>query len=249
MLLQRIKFLNTYIDKISIDNVKEYIFQAIDNKKKIHIVYLNALKIYEIDKNPLMKKAISEAELILADGVPIVWVSKLFKNPLPGRVNGTDLFELLLSECESRNKSVYFLGSKEDILIKMLDVIKIKYPKLSIAGHRNGYFSDKDDNDIINDINKSNADILFIGISSPKKELWANKYKNKINVPIIKGVGGSFDVLAGVVSRAPVWMQKYGLEWLYRVIMEPKRMLKRYLITNFYFIYITIKFFIIKKHI
>jgi N-acetylglucosaminyldiphosphoundecaprenol N-acetyl-beta-D-mannosaminyltransferase len=245
--VERIKILNAYVDKVSLNEVKEEIFNAIEKREKKHIVYLNGLKIYEINKNPLIKKAIDEAEFILADGVPLVWVSKLFNNPLPGRVSGTDLFELLLEECEKRSRSVYFLGSREQVLLKMIDYIKEKHPKLRIAGYRNGYFTDIDDERIINEINASKADVLFIGISSPKKEVWANKHKNRITVPIIKGVGGSFDVLAGTVSRAPKWMQECGLEWLHRVIKEPKRMLKRYLITNSYFLYLTIKYLIARK--
>lgn len=244
--MPRIKLLNAHVDKISINDVKDEIFKAIESKEKKHIVYLNALKIYEIDRNPLLKNAINDAEFVLADGVPLIWVSKLFGNPLPGRVNGTDLFELLLRESEKKHKSVFFLGAKDTVLEQMIKNIKIKYPNLKIAGYRNGYFSDTEDNNILSELNKSNADILFIGISSPKKEIWAHKYKNDINIPIIKGVGGSFDVLAGVISRAPKWMQNYGLEWFYRIIKEPKRMLWRYVKTNSYFILMVIKY-LVKK--
>ena len=244
---ERVNLLNIAVDKIKTEEVIREIFEAIEKGEKKHIVFVNALKVYLVDKDPELKKSIFDADLVLPDGMPIVWISRLFNRQLPERICGTDLFEILLKECENRNKSVYFLGSKDEILKKMLNVINRTNPKLRIAGFRNGYFSDFDDDNIINEINNSKADILFIGISSPKKEIWAYKYKAKINTPVVMGVGGSFDVLAGVVSRAPKWMQKVGLEWFYRVIMEPRRMLGRYLKTNLYFVFVVLKYLINEK--
>jgi N-acetylglucosaminyldiphosphoundecaprenol N-acetyl-beta-D-mannosaminyltransferase len=245
--MRRISLLNTSVDSISIDDTVKELFQNIENKKKSLVLFINALKVYEVYKNKELKNTLEKADYLLADGVPIVWVSKLFGTPIPGRVNGTDLFELLLKEADHNNKRVFFLGAKEEVLELMVFNLKQKHPLLQIAGYRNGYFKDSDDEEIINLINNANADILFLGFSSPKKELWATKYKEKLNVGVIQGVGGSFDVLAGVVSRAPIWMQKSALEWLYRILKEPRRMLRRYLITNLYFIYLTAKYFIIKR--
>ncbi|MBN2571477.1 MAG: WecB/TagA/CpsF family glycosyltransferase [Ignavibacteriales bacterium] len=240
--MKRIKIFDTYIDAISIEEVVQNVFVKIESKEKANIFFQNALKVYEIRKNIKLKNALENADFILADGVSILWASKLLGNPLPGRVNGTDLFELLLVEAERKGKSIFLLGATESNLTYLLDVLRKKYPDLIIAGHRNGYFDD-DDISIIEQINKSNADILFLGFSSPKKEIWAYKNKEFINVPIVQGVGGSFDVVAGIIPRAPVWMQKSGLEWLFRLIKEPSRMFKRYFLGNMYFIAITIKYF------
>jgi len=239
--MKRIKFANTFVDKIDINDVVKLVAKNIRLNIKTHIVFLNALKISEIDKNSSIKKAMHEAELILADGVPIVWLSKLFGNPLPGRVNGTDLFEKLLKWANDNSKNIFLLGSTEENVGLLVTKLENKYPNLGIT-YRNGYYKENEDQQVLNLINSSNSDILFIGFSSPKKEVWVNKYKNKINVPIIQGVGGSFDVLAGKIARAPKWVQKYGLEWIYRVIKEPRRLFVRYLVSNTVFIYIVIKY-------
>jgi len=240
--MQRIEILNSYVDSISIQDVATELFKNIDNSKKSLVLFLNALKIYEISKNAELKNCLESADYLLADGVPIVWVSKIFGKSLPGRVNGTDLFELLLKNAEIKNKSVFFLGAKQEVLEQMVSNIKKRHPKLKIAGYRNGYFKDSDDKDVIDLINNSHADILFLGFSSPKKELWSSKYKERLNVNVIQGVGGSFDVLAGKIKRAPVFLQKIGLEWFYRFLREPRRMFKRYLITNTYFVFLTLNY-------
>jgi len=240
--MQRIEILNSYVDSISIQDVATELFKNIDNSKKSLVLFLNALKIYEISKNAELKNCLECADYLLADGVPIVWVSKIFGKSLPGRVNGTDLFELLLKNAEIKNKSVFFLGAKQEVLEQMVSNIKKRHPKLKIAGYRNGYFKDSDDKDVIDLINNSHADILFLGFSSPKKEIWSSKYKDSLTVNVIQGVGGSFDVLAGKIKRAPVFLQKIGLEWFYRFLREPRRMFKRYLITNTYFVFLTLNY-------
>jgi len=240
--MHRINLLNFEIDAVSFNDTVNLLFDNLDKGIKSFVFFINALKVYELDKNVELRNAMKNFNFLLADGVPIVWVSKLFKKPLPGRVNGTDLFEKLMEEAEKRNKSVYFLGATQENIEKLIDVIKTRYPKLNIAGYRNGYFNKEEENKVVEVINKTNADILFLGFGSPKKELWAYKYKDKLTVPIVQGVGGSFDVVAGIIQRAPIWMQKSGLEWLYRVLKEPKRMFKRYFITNGYFIFTIIKY-------
>ena len=240
--MNRINLLNFEIDVISFADTVNVLFENIDKNIKSFVFFINALKVYELDKNVELKNAMSNFNFLLADGIPIVWVSKLFKKPLPERVNGTDLFEKLMSEAEKRDKSVYFLGATQENIERLMKVVNQKYPKLKIAGYRNGYFNVIEENDVIENINKSGADFLFLGFSSPKKELWTFKYKDQINTPIIQGVGGSFDVVAGIIERAPKWMQKNGLEWFYRVLKEPKRMFKRYFITNGFFILMVLKY-------
>lgn len=240
--MHRINLLNFEIDAVSFNDTVNLLFDNLDKGIKSFVFFINALKVYELDKNVELRNAMKNFNFLLADGVPIVWISRLFKKPLPGRVNGTDLFEKLMEEAEKRNKSVYFLGATQENIEILIDVIKTRYPKLNIAGYRNGFFKKEEENEVVEVINKTNADILFLGFGSPKKELWAYRYKDKLTVPIVQGVGGSFDVVAGIIKRAPIWMQKSGLEWLYRVLKEPKRMFKRYFITNIYFIFTVVKY-------
>lgn len=237
----RHKIINTCVDAISLDDVVTEVFAAIERREKKHIVFVNSLKIYEINGDARMAKAVGDAEFILADGVPTVWASVLLGRRLPGRVNGTDLFERLLLESTHRNARVFLLGATESNLKLLQSKLRDLYPALKIAGARNGYFSDSQDEDVIQQINASGADILFLGFSSPKKELWAHKYKSAITVPIIDGVGGSFDVVAGIIPRAPLWMQKSGLEWFFRLMKQPRRMFKRYMVSNSVFVYLLIR--------
>lgn len=242
--MNRISLLNFEVDVISFDETVYKLFDNIDKKIKSFVFFINALKVYELDKNAELKNAMSSFNFLLADGVPIVWISKLFKKPLPGRVNGTDLFEKLMENAEKRNKSVYFLGATQENIEKLIEVIRYKHPRLNIAGFRNGYFNQEEECEVVEVINQSEADILFLGFGSPKKELWAYKHKDQLTVPVVQGVGGSFDIVAGIIQRAPKWMQKSGLEWLYRVIKEPNRMFKRYFVSNTVFLYLVIKYFI-----
>ncbi len=238
----RYRFLNTYVDAISLDGVEAEVLAAIDRREKKHLVFINALKTFEIERDPRMAEALAGADYILADGVPVLWASRLLGRPLPGRVNGTDLFERLLARAAEEGRSVFLLGARQENLDALVVALRERFPDLRIAGSRHGYFSEDQDDEVIELINRSNADILFLGFSSPKKELWAYTNKGRIQVPIIQGVGGSFDVVAGIIPRAPLWMQRWGLEWLDRVIKEPRRMFIRYLRSNTSFVLLVIRY-------
>ena len=136
---------------------------------------------------------------------------------------------------------IYLFGAKEEVVCKVKSIFEEKYPNLQIVGFRNGYFTEADEDDIVKDMQKSGADMLFVAFSSPKKEYWVHKYIKQLNIPFVMGVGGSFDVVVGVTKRAPLWMQKCGLEWFYRFIQEPGRMWKRYFIGNAKFVLLTYK--------
>jgi N-acetylglucosaminyldiphosphoundecaprenol N-acetyl-beta-D-mannosaminyltransferase len=154
------------------------------------------------------------------------------KKPIPGRVNGTDLMERLVERAAQRGHSIYFLGAKLEVVRKVVQIYREKYPDLKVAGYRDGYFKPEEEQQVAEEIRASNADIIFLAFGSPKKEKFVSRWLYRMNVPVVHGVGGSFDVVAGVTRRAPVWMQNYGLEWFYRFLQEPHRMWKRYLLTN-----------------
>lgn len=214
---------------------------CIKSRKKISHVVVNAAKIVNMQKNKELYDSVVSCDIINADGQSVVWASKFLGTPLPERVAGIDLMENLVKLSFEKKYRIYFFGAKEEIVRKVVEKYTNLYSKDIIAGYRNGYFNHEDEETIAQDIAYSKADILFVAISSPTKEIFLNKYKNTINVPFTMGVGGSFDVVAGKVKRAPLWMQKCGLEWFYRFLQEPRRMWKRYLITNSTFIWLVLK--------
>jgi N-acetylglucosaminyldiphosphoundecaprenol N-acetyl-beta-D-mannosaminyltransferase len=160
---------------------------------------------------------------------------------LPERVAGIDIMVELLKAADKKHWRVYFLGARPEVLSRLVENVKKDFPGVQIAGYRDGYFTEAQEEDVATTIMNSNADILFVGISPPKKEIVLGRWSQYTNVPVCHGVGGSFDVLAGVTKRAPLWMQKCGLEWFYRVVQEPGRMWKRYLTTNVVFVGLSLK--------
>jgi N-acetylglucosaminyldiphosphoundecaprenol N-acetyl-beta-D-mannosaminyltransferase len=183
-----------------------------------------------------LDRSVRSADLIGADGVPLVWASRLLGDPLPGRVNGTDLMYRLLEKADEQRYRIFFFGASADVLERVVERVKRDYPGVVIGGCHHGYFAPRDEATIVSEIQATRSDILFIAFGTPQKELWVSRYLSSMGVPVVHGVGGSFDVLAGVVRRAPVWMQRNGLEWLFRILQEPRRMLGRYLVTNTIFL-------------
>lgn len=233
---ERISIAGCPVDKISFADVLHELSARIDQKRHTHVVFVNAAKVVRYHQDLDLRQAIDRADILLADGVPIVWASKLIGSPLPGRVNGTDLMDEMLRICSQRGYRVFLLGARLDVLRRTMREILRLHPQLKIAGYQDGYFDRRDEAEIVRQINESQADILLLGMSTPQKELWGDRNLPLLNVAVCQGVGGSFDVLAGVVRRAPSWMQRSGLEWLYRLLQEPRRLWRRYLKTNSAFI-------------
>jgi len=231
------KILGIRVDLVNLSQTLDIIDDFITARKTRQIVVVNVAKIVKAVKDKQLKNIIEEADLSGADGMPVVWASKLFGQKIPGRVNGTDLMEALVAKAQQRDYRIFFFGAKQEVVEKVVSTYKELFPSLQVAGYHNGYFSKEEERQIAEKIGASKADILFVAFGTPKKEKFISAYKNIMNVPVIHGVGGSFDVLAGVTKRAPLWMQKSGLEWFYRFLQEPGRMWKRYLVTNSLFLY------------
>jgi len=213
----------------------------IAKRRRLLIGVVNVAKIINARRNPQLYAALNEADIVLADGAPIIWLSKMVGKPLPERVAGIDIMFELLKEADSKNYGIYFLGAKPAVVEEVVRVVQKDYSGVRVAGYRDGYFNEQEEQGVAEEIKNSQADILFVAITPPKKEIFLGRWREFMNVPICHGVGGSFDIVAGVAKRAPVWMQSYGLEWLYRIIQEPRRMWKRYLVTNTIFIMLSIK--------
>lgn len=229
------------IDAMTMSDVIAHIKHSLDTNQSLAISVVNVAKIVNMRRDALLRESVESGDLILADGAPIVWLSKFKKNSLPERVAGIDLMFELFTLANTHRLRVFFLGAKPETLDKVVQIAHDQYPQMVIAGQRDGYFSDKQSGDVANVIKDSHADILLVAMSSPKKELFMKQWSNVMNVPICHGVGGSFDVMAGVARRAPRWMQRTGLEWFYRFLQEPRRMWKRYLITNSIFLVMAAK--------
>ena len=238
----RIKFLNIPIDAITMKDTINLVEKTIVAKKQIHHTVVNASKIILMQKDAELEKSVIEADIINADGQAVVWAANLLGLNLPERVSGIDLMESLVEMSYYKRYKCYFLGARENIVQKLVAIYIEKYSEDIIAGFRNGYFNEQEESDIARKISESGANILFVAITSPKKEIFLNKYKDQLkNVNFIMGVGGSFDVISGKTKRAPIFMQRIGLEWFYRFLQEPRRLWKRYLFGNIKFIWLVIK--------
>lgn len=237
-----INILNTTIHNLSMQETLELLDDSIANKEQIHHVVVNAGKIVAMQKDLQLRQSVNESDLINADGQAVVWASRFLGKPLKERVAGIDLMENLVELAAKKNYKIFLFGAKEEIVKKVVSIYEEKHSKQLIAGYRNGYFSKEEEPSIAQEISASGAQLLFVAISSPTKENFLYRYRNELSsLNFIMGVGGSFDVVAGLTKRAPVWMQKAGLEWFYRFIQEPKRMWKRYLVGNSKFIGLVLK--------
>lgn len=238
---QTVNLLGIRICALRMEEVLSICEKHISKKSPLLLGVLNVAKLVNCRKNVELRKSLMDADLVLADGLPIVWLSKLIGDPLPERIPGIDVMYQLLELSSRKNYSIFFLGARKKVVQKVAQIIQKDYPNVRIAGYRDGYFEESESREVAEEIKNSLADIVFVGITSPKKENFLRNWRDFTNVPVCHGVGGSFDVLADVTKRAPFWMQKCGLEWLYRLIQEPRRMWKRYLVTNTIFIKLSLE--------
>ncbi len=238
---QRIFVLGCPIDNLSLKETHARIDEIIAGRVPSQHVVINVDKILKIRRDSELLRIVSACDLINPDGMPVVWASRLLGTPLKERIAGIDLMEKLVERSQKSGYRLYFLGAREDVIAKVIAHYRRKYPGIDIAGYRNGYWDQLEEGRVVENIRQSGADILFVAISSPKKELFLNRYLKEMGVPFVMGVGGSFDVVAAKVKRAPLWMQKAGLEWFFRFCQEPHRLWRRYLIGNTAFLVLLCK--------
>ena len=238
---RRVPILNTYIDALSMEETISEVEKIIERGVPTQHVVINANKVNLMNKDPELKRIVNDCPLINADGISILWAAKILGLPIKERVTGIDLFLNLVKVASEKGYKIYLFGAREEVVKKVKEVFEKEYPNLQIVGYRNGYFTEEDEPEIVKNMAESGADMMFVAFSSPKKEYWINKYIDQLNIPFVMGVGGSFDVVAGVTERAPKWVQIRGFEWLYRLVQEPRRMWRRYVIGNAQFIGYTVK--------
>ena len=243
----RFNLFGIWIDPLTMEDTLKIVDTTIQNRVITQHVAINVAKMVRMQKDENLRKIVNSCGLISADGQGIVWAARYLGLKVPERVAGIDLMLNVIKLSSKKKYKIFLLGAKEDVLKRVVTVFTEGYPGLKIVGYKNGYFSQLEEKKIVSDIRASEAEVLFVAMSSPSKEIFLNKYINDMNVPFVMGVGGSFDVVAGKTRRAPFWLQKIGLEWFFRFLCEPKRMWKRYLITNISFLLMLLRLLVYRK--
>jgi N-acetylglucosaminyldiphosphoundecaprenol N-acetyl-beta-D-mannosaminyltransferase len=193
---------------------------------------MNVAKLVTLRDDPGLREIVAGCSIVNADGQGVVWASRLLGDPLPERVAGIDLMQNLLGLAERRRYRVFILGARDDVLERAVERIRERHPRLELAGYRDGYFADEEAADVSAAIRFARPHIVFVAMSSPRKEYFLGEHGERLGAQFVMGVGGSIDVIAGVTRRAPLAWQRLGLEWLYRMLQEPRRMFRRYSVTN-----------------
>lgn len=220
------------IDALTMEQTLTAAEEAICQDRPMQIGVVNAAKLVNMQRDENLRQAVQSSDLVVADGMSVVWASRLLRQRLPERVAGIDLMVRLMELANQKRYRVYCLGATPEVLGKVVDRIRKDFPNLPLAGYHDGYFKPHEEEAVAQDIAASRPDILFVAMTSPKKEQFLARWSRQIRVPVCHGVGGSFDVMAGMVQRAPQSWQRIGMEWAYRLLQEPGRMWRRYLVTN-----------------
>ncbi|MEI6655086.1 MAG: WecB/TagA/CpsF family glycosyltransferase [Verrucomicrobiota bacterium] len=230
---RRVEFLGCPVDCLTSDTLLAELTESIRNRQPAKVIqFVNANKVAMVRSKPWMGELLERADYVLADGQPMLPLAAMLGTTIPERIDGIGLMHKLLKLADREGSSVYLLGAKQEIVEECARRIGLDFPGARIAGYRNGYFKEQEIPGLAAEIRATAPDLLFLGIGSPMKERLADEWREQLGARVIQGVGGSFDVLAGVIKRAPQWMQHCGIEWLYRVIQEPRRMFWRYVKTN-----------------
>lgn len=232
------------VSAINLQEACRQIDQWIQEKQRRYICIAPAATIVEAQDDQDYRRVVTGADMITPDGMPLVWIGRLKGKRRVGRTYGPDLLEALCKEGETKGYRHYFYGGTEETAQRLKTNLKRQFPNVQIAGHyvpqqQPIHFSEK--KEILEAIDQSGADILWVGLGSPKQDFWMAEHRNLLNVPVMIGVGAAFDFLAGTKPQAPRWMRQAGLEWFFRLCCEPRRLAKRYLVGNTQFIYFLIK--------
>ena len=244
--MQKQKFLNTYINNITMEEALDCIEENIAKKKKSYVVAINVDVVMQMEKDLLLREISDKADLTLVDGKPLIWISKIQKKPIKEKISGSDLVPKLCEVANEKGYSIYILGGKDGIAEKAKHKLEQQYKDIRIVGTYSppiGFEDDQQELDKINSlINKAKPDLLFACLGCPKQEKWINENNNKNKAIVSICAGATVDFLAENVKRAPRWMSNCGLEWFYRFLQEPKRLFRRYFIDDMKIIKLIFKY-------
>jgi N-acetylglucosaminyldiphosphoundecaprenol N-acetyl-beta-D-mannosaminyltransferase len=230
------------VDPVTTEEALDWCVEACRNSQRASIVLTaNASHLVAMQDDPALRQAATAADLVTADGMSLVWASRFLGCPVPERVPGIDLLSDLLRLAPQHRLRVFLLGAKPDVIERFVAHCQHSYPGLDLAGWCDGYFGPAEHDTVVRQVAEAQADILFVAMPSPFKDIWCEQHRDRFGVKLIMGVGGAFDVLAGVVPRAPRWMQTAGLEWFWRLLLEPRRLWRRYLFSNSRFLWLILK--------
>lgn len=230
--MERVSVLGCPIDAVTLDDAVATVDDAVATRTVMQHMAINAAKLVKLQNDAALREAIEACELITADGQSVVWAAGLLGQPLPQRVTGIDLMEAILRRAPERGHRIYLLGAADDVLEAAAARIIERFPGIELAGRRHGYFGADEEAEVAAGIRDARADVLFVALTTPKKELFLARWRETLDVPFVMGVGGAFDVLAGKRRRAPRLLQRLGLEWAYRLAQDPRRLLARYAVGN-----------------
>lgn len=230
---KRTRLLGIPIDVVNLEEAYKIFLDFVNSDDTYTIFTPNPEILIKAVEDNEFKNVLSSGDLIVPDGMGIVYASKFLHLGIEDRVTGIDMMEKILNYLSSTKGSAYFFGAKKSIISAASKNIKDKYANLEVVGFSSGYFDEDEEQNIIKDINEKKPDVLFVGLGAPKQEKWIYNHKKILNAKVIIGVGGSFDVYSGYIKRAPKWIQKSGLEWLYRLISDPKRIKRMIFIPKF----------------
>ncbi len=244
--MARLKFMNTEIDNLTIGETLGVIDSLIQKNQKAYVVTPNVDHIVQLEGGGELCEVYKNADLILADGKPLLWIAKWYGTPIKEKISGSDLFPLLCEMAANKGYRMFFLGAAEGVAAKAADNLMKKYPALKVVGTYSPPFGfERDDlemNKIEQMIKAVHPHILIVGLGCPKQELFILNNKDKLEIPLSLGLGASLDFEAGNIKRAPRWMADHGLEWLFRITQDPKRMAKRYLVDDRKIVRLAIKY-------
>lgn len=241
--------LDSHIDATTWDDALARIIEWGWQHQSRYVTLCNVHSVVTASQDPVFKQVVAQADLALPDGAPVAWVMRHSGHPRQQRINGPDLTWRYLEAAEKLGQSVFFFGSSDDTLAQLRARVHQSFPRLRVVGMESPPFREltpDEDQAYIDQINQSGAHVVFVGLGCPKQEVWMAQHRGKLHA-VMLGVGAAFDYHAGTIQRAPAWMQKMGLEWLHRLCSEPRRLAKRYAVTNTVFVYRTLKTMLLER--
>lgn len=235
--LPKRNILGVDVAAVTVDEFIEHMIAAARERRRWCVGYVNAANFNLAAQNERFAEALKSADLVHADGQSVVWASRWLRSPLPERVNAGDFFVRFCERCARDGLRLYFLGSREAVAEKAADRLRSRVPGLDIAGTHHGHFDPGNSDDIVEQINRAAPDILLVGMGAPRQDLWVAEHTSKLDVGAAWCVGALFEYFSDTRRRAPVWMRRAGLEWLFRLCLEPGRLWRRYILGNPQFVW------------